>query len=57
MRKKFTWFKSNGMERSRIDRVLVTEEWLQCWPMCKQYVQRREVSDHCALMIKSLDKD
>jgi len=55
--KKFTWFKSNGTTRSRIDRVLVTEEWLQCWPMCKQYVQRREVFDHCALMIKCLDKD
>jgi len=55
--KKFTWFKSNEMAKSRIDRALVTEGWLHCWPMCKQYVQRREVSDHCALMIKSLDKD
>ncbi|XP_068474737.1 uncharacterized protein [Phaseolus vulgaris] len=54
---KFTWFKPNGMAKSRIDRVLVTEDWLKCWPMCKQYVQRREVSDHCALMIKSLEKD
>jgi len=49
------WFKANS--KSRIDRVLVSEEWLQRWPMCKQYVQRREVSDHCALMIKYLDKD
>ena len=55
--KKYTWFKANGMAKSRIDRVLVSEEWLQRWPMCKQYVQRREVSDHCALMIKCLDKD
>jgi len=55
--KKYTWFKANGMAKSRIDRVLVTEEKLQCWPMCKQYVQQREVSDHCALTIKSLDKD
>ena len=55
--KKYTWFKANGMAKSRIDRVLVSEEWLQRSPMCKQYVQRREVSDHCALMIKCLDKD
>ena len=55
--KKFTLFKSNGTVKSRIDRALVTEERLQCWPTCKQYVQRREVSDHCALMIKCLDKD
>ena len=32
--KKFTWFRSNGTTKSRIDRVLVFEEWLQCWPMC-----------------------
>jgi len=57
VRKKFTWYKPNGVARSRIDRVLVFEEWLQCWPMCKQYVQKREVSDHCALVIKCLDKD
>jgi len=25
--------------------------------MCKQYVQRREVSDHCVIVVKSLDKD
>ena len=55
--KNFTWFRSNGTAKSRIDRALVSEEWLQCWPMCKQYVQRREVSDHCALMIKCLDKE
>ena len=57
MGKKYTWFKANGTAKSRIDRVLVSEEWLQRWPMCKQYVQRREVSDHCALMIKCIDKD
>jgi len=55
--KKYTWFKANGMAKSRIDRVLVSEEWMHKWPMCKQYVQRREVSDHCALMIKSTEKD
>jgi len=55
--KKITWFKPNGVARSGIDRVLVSEEWLQCWPMCKQYVQKREVFDHCALVIKCLDKD
>ncbi|XP_068475131.1 uncharacterized protein [Phaseolus vulgaris] len=55
--KKYTWFSSNGKAMSRLDRVLVSEEWLQEWPMGKQYVQRIEVSDHCAIMVKSLDKD
>ena len=55
--KPFTWFKSNGSAKSRLDRVLVSEEWMESWPMCKQYVQRREVSDHCALVVKAVEKD
>ena len=55
--KPFTWFNSNGKAKSRLDRVLVTEDWMQAWPMCKQYVQRREVSDHCAIVVKSVEKD
>ena len=54
--KKFTWFNSNGSAKSRLDRVLVSEEWMENWPMCKQYAQQREVSDHCAIVVKSLDK-
>ena len=55
--KKYTWFKSNGSAKSRLDKVLVSEEWLQRWPMCKQYVPRREASDHCALVVKTMEKD
>jgi len=55
--KHFMWFSSNGKAKSRLDRVLVTEEWMQIWPMCKQYVQRRDVSNHCALVVKSTVKD
>ena len=57
MGKKFTWFTSNGLTKSRLDRVLVSEEWMEIWPMCIQYVQRREASDHCAIVVKSVDKD
>jgi len=45
------------MTKRRIDRLLVDEDWLQLWPMSKQYVLRREVSDHCALVVKSVEKD
>ena len=55
--KKFTWFKANGSANSRLDRVLVSEAWLEIWPMCKQYVQRREVSDHCAIVVKNVEKN
>jgi len=55
--KKYTWFKANGSTKNRLDRILVTEEWLQIWPRNKQYIQRREVSDHCAIVVKSVNKD
>ena len=55
--KKYTWFKSNGSAKSRIDKVLVSEDWLASWPMSKQYVKLREVSDHCAIVVKSVEKD
>jgi len=57
MGKKFTWFKANDSTKSRFDRVLVSDGWLQSWPNCKQYVKPREVYDHCALVVKSLDKN
>jgi len=55
--KNFTWYKSDEFAKSRLDRILVSEEWLQVWPMSKQYVQSREVSDHCAIVAKSWVKD
>lgn len=57
MDKKFTWFKANGSTKSRVDRALVYDGWLQSWPNCKQYVQLREVSDHYTLMVKSVDNN
>ena len=55
--KKFTWFKADGSAKSRLDRILVSEEWLQVWPMSKKYIQTREVSYHCAIVVKSWSKD
>ena len=28
----YTWFKSGGQAKSRINRVLLSMEWLQHWP-------------------------
>ena len=49
---KFTWYKPNGTAKSRIDRVLVSKEWMEEWSNSKQIVLSRSVSDHCALVIK-----
>jgi len=55
--KKYTWFKPNGTSKSRLDKFLVSDEWIQSWPFYKQYVQQRTVSDHCAIVAKSWAKD
>jgi len=57
MGKKYTWFKTNGTAKSKLDRCMVSDEWLQIWPASKQYVQPRTVSDHCALVLKAWEKD
>jgi len=50
--RKYTWYRPNGKAKSRLDRFLTTFEWLQHWPGSKQYVLDRQVSDHCALVLK-----
>ena len=50
--RKFTWYRPNGTARSRLDRVIVSDEWLLQWPGSKQYILSRQVSDHCALVVK-----
>jgi len=54
--RKYTWFRPNGKAMSRLDRALVTEDWLKHCPGTKQYNQGREVSDHCALKNKDIDR-
>jgi len=34
--KQCTWYKSDGTAKSRLDRILVSEEWLQIWSSFKQ---------------------
>jgi len=55
--KKYTWYRANGTTKSRLDRVLVSEEWLRKWPMAKQYILPREVSDHCTIVVKCRSRD
>ena len=54
---KYTWYKENGTAKSRIDRVLVSLEWMEHWSDSKQFILDRQVSDHCALLIKQVTID
>jgi len=51
--RKFTWFHSNGVAMSRIDRVLVLEDWELVWGVPVLWVLPRDISDHCLLLLKT----
>ncbi|XP_057426415.1 uncharacterized protein LOC130719827 [Lotus japonicus] len=53
--RKFTWYRSGGHAKSRIDRCLVSLDWQMKWPNCAQYVLKRSVSDHCPLVLKQVE--
>lgn len=48
----FTWYKAGGGAKSRIDRILMSQEWLQLRPMSAQYTICREISDHYPIILK-----
>lgn len=41
--RKYMWYKPNGTTKSRLDRVLVSDEWLKEWPNSKQYIKARKI--------------
>lgn len=49
--RRYTWYRPNETARSRIDRVLVSEVWLQYWSGLTQYIKNRTVLDHCVLVV------
>ncbi|GAU48539.1 hypothetical protein TSUD_282910 [Trifolium subterraneum] len=50
--RRYTWFHPSGRAISRIDRVLVSLKWLQCWGQSSLWILPRDVSDHCPLLLK-----
>jgi len=54
---KYTWYIPNGSAKSRIDRILTSFEWLEQWPGCKQHILDRQVSDHCAIVLRTSKVD
>ncbi|KAL5144990.1 LINE-1 retrotransposable element ORF2 protein [Glycine soja] len=51
--KTFTWFRPNGACKSRLDRVLLSDEWVSKWPDSAQHNLQRNYSDHCPIMLQS----
>ena len=49
----FTWIRPNGSVKSRLDRFLVSEQWLSLWPDSCQHVLQRYFSDHCPIILQT----
>jgi hypothetical protein len=50
--RRFTWHQVNGSAMSRIDRVLISDEWASTWGGGALWVLPRDVSDHSPLVLK-----
>nr|KYP50454.1 hypothetical protein KK1_027706 [Cajanus cajan] len=53
--RKFTWYRPDGLCKSRLDRCLVTTGWLDQWSNACLWALNKVVSDHCAIVLKSED--
>jgi hypothetical protein len=52
MGRRYTWVQPNKRCMSRLDRVLVSSNWLDEWGEVSLWGLKRDVSDHCPLLLK-----
>lgn len=55
--RKYTWHRMDGSSMSRIDRFLLSDEWLGRWSDLSQWGLARSVPDHCPIILKSTVKN
>ncbi|MCH80895.1 LINE-1 reverse transcriptase like, partial [Trifolium medium] len=55
--RRFTWYHANGRAMSRIDRILISDEWALRWGNDVLWVLPRDVLDHCPLILKPSQED
>ncbi|GKV17695.1 hypothetical protein SLEP1_g28164 [Rubroshorea leprosula] len=51
--RKFTWYRPDGTSMSRLDRILMTVEMSSMGEEWVQQGLRRDISDHCAIVLKT----
>ncbi|KAK2406570.1 hypothetical protein QL285_042285 [Trifolium repens] len=52
MGRKYTWVQPNGRCMSRLDRILISHNWEECWGATSLWGLKRDVSDHCPLIVR-----
>ncbi|KAK2423798.1 hypothetical protein QL285_034226 [Trifolium repens] len=55
--RRFTWYHASGKTMSRIDRMLISDEWVLKWGLVTLWVLPRDVSDHCPLVLNYSQDD
>lgn len=55
--RRYTWYKADGTAMSRLDRFLVSPEFLINFPDVVQKGLMRDLSDHCPIVLKKCYKD
>lgn len=53
----FTWYKPNGRCRSRLDRILINNSWINRWPNSNQKGLLRTLSDHVPIILEIKVRD
>lgn len=51
--RRFTWYRCGGGCKSRLDRALVNDRWVERWPDTELRGLPRSISDHCALVLST----
>ncbi|KAL8503461.1 hypothetical protein ACS0TY_022272 [Phlomoides rotata] len=48
----YTWYRPDDSCKSRLDRFLLNEEWIACYPKAHLKGLPRSISDHCPLILE-----
>ncbi|GKV07574.1 hypothetical protein SLEP1_g19328 [Rubroshorea leprosula] len=51
--RKYTWYNSNGQHMSRIDKFVLSEDWVMNWSDVKQWGLSRIMLDHYVILLKN----
>lgn len=55
--RRFTWYCCNGKCKSKIDRALVNERWVETWRDTSLRGLPRSISDHCPIILDTKETD
>lgn len=56
-RRFFTWYRADGSCKSKLDRMLLNDHWMDRWPNALLKGVGRTVSDHCPLVLETVVRD